>query len=347
MLKAVVLAGGSGTRLWPKSQSHYPKQFISLLDHESMLQKTVKRLSKFISPEDIHIVTLSQYADYVCEQVQLPRRQMMIEPENRDTAACIGLSAMHFLRQGLDPVLITIPADHYIADEQAFQDALLQAYRQARREPCIVTLGIKPTRPETGYGYIKVAAGGAKGMLPVERFTEKPDLPTAQLWYTAPDYYWNSGIFVWRASVIRDLIGEHMPHLAEGLRKIGQALGTDRESEVLRAEYGRLEKQSIDVGVLEKARRLYMLPVSFGWDDLGSWSALARITEPDANGNIVVGRHRLVDTHNCIVYSDRQSVAAIGLDNLIIAVTDGVIMISPKDREQEIRTFSLKSEEGQ
>lgn len=346
MLKAVIMAGGTGTRLWPKSKPELPKQFVPLLDGQSMLQKTVQRLASFLPFEDICVVTLEKYVRHVREQVNLPAGNIFVEPESKDTAACIGLAAARFLQNGQDPVLITIPSDHHIDGEDAFREALMTACRQAEQLPCVVTVGIQPSRPETAYGYIKVKERVHDNLLSVERFAEKPDLSTAERWTNAPDYYWNSGIFVWKASTIETLIGQYMPALADSLRKIRAVLGTRNERKTLREEYGKLEKISIDYGVLEKASCTYLVPGCFVWDDMGSWSALERLIGKDRDGNVAVGEHKLLDTRNCIVYSEKAFVGTIGIEDLIITVTDQAVLICRKDKEQEIRNLVLKNADG-
>ncbi|MFC4765816.1 mannose-1-phosphate guanylyltransferase [Effusibacillus consociatus] len=337
MLKAVIMAGGNGTRLWPKSQPDLPKQFIPILDGQSMLQKTVSRLASFLSYRDIYVVTVDKYVSYVKEQTDLPDENIIVEPDSKDTAACIGLTAIRFLHHDQDPVLITLPSDHYIDGDDAFRDALLTAYHQAAKVPCVVTVGIKPNRPETAYGYIKVEEVFDDNVMPVEKFTEKPDLSTALRWIKVPHFYWNSGIFVWRASVIRELIEQHMPRLSEGLRKIQAGIGKPEEKSILKQEYMKLNKMSIDYGVIEKASCIYLVPGSFVWDDMGNWTSLERLIEKDRNGNVVIGEHKLLNTHNCIVYSEKVFIGAIGIEDLIITVTDQAVLICRKDKEQEIK----------
>jgi mannose-1-phosphate guanylyltransferase len=337
------MAGGNGTRLWPKSQADLPKQFFPFMDGESMFQKTISRLEALLPRQDIYVVTIEEYVPYVREQANLPVENIIVEPEPKDTAACIGLVAVRFLEQELDPVLITLPSDHYIDDEMAFRNDLLTAYRQALQVPGVVTLGIKPNRPETAYGYIKVAAGAEGNVLPVDKFTEKPDLQTAKQWVKMQDYFWNSGIFVWKASVIFSLIEKYMPNLAARLRKIQSAIGSTMEQKILRQEYAMLPKISIDYGVLEKAECTYLIPGSFVWDDLGNWTALERIVKKDHDGNVVVGEHRLLNTRNCIVYSETAVVGVIGVEDLIITVADNAVLICHKDREQEIKKLILRN----
>ncbi|CAM4332492.1 NTP transferase domain-containing protein [Paenibacillus alkaliterrae] len=336
MLKAVVLAGGSGSRLWPQSRPDLPKQFLPFLGDKSMFQKTLERLTAFLPLQDIYVVTLAKYEAIALEQSGLPASQLIIEPMAKNTAACIGLAAIHFLRKQEDPILITIPADHSIEGEEAFREALQQAYLQARREDCAVTLGVKPTRPETAYGYIKIVQENATDLFRVEKFTEKPDAAQAKSWMNQSGYYWNTGIMAWRASYIEALLTKYMPQLAHGLAQWKAAV-SPIHGNLLHTIYEAIPGISIDYGILEKLPLTYLLPVSFRWDDLGSWSSLDRWLPQDADSNVVIGNHRLSHTKNCIVYSDHSFVGTIGVEQLIIVVTDNAVLVCHKDYEQKIR----------
>jgi mannose-1-phosphate guanylyltransferase len=343
VLKAVVLAGGNGIRLWPKSRSDLPKQFMPFLGGKSMFQRTLDRLTAFLPTKDIYVVTLDQYATFVKDQSNLPPEQLILEPEARNTAACIGLAATHFLRHNQDPVLITMPADHYIEGEDEFREAVNKACFQARKEACVVTLGIKPTRPETAYGYIKIRENTLEDIFQVEEFTEKPDVITAQNWVSKPQYYWNSGIMAWRASYIESLIAAHLPQLAQGLKAIKTVSRTEQSTihweKVKQQIYKELPSISIDYGILEKLPVTYLIPVKFQWDDLGSWSALDRWIPRDEQSNVIVGDHKLLQTKECTIYSERTFVGTIGVEQLIIVVTDDAVLVCHKDKEQEIKSM--------
>ncbi|MDQ8738626.1 sugar phosphate nucleotidyltransferase [Paenibacillus sp. LHD-38] len=336
MLKAIVLAGGNGTRLWPQSRPDLPKQFLPFLGSKSMFQKTIERLTAFLPLEDIYVITLAKYEAIALDQSGLPASQLIIEPMAKNTAACIGLAAVHFLRKQEDPILITIPADHSIEGEEEFREALQRAYLQAGREDCVVTLGVKPTRPETAYGYIKIVQGTAGDCCRVEQFTEKPDATQAMSWINQSGYYWNTGIMAWRASYVEALLSQYMPQLAQGFAQWKTAVSPIHEN-LLHTIYEAIPSISIDYGILEKSPLTYLLPVSFRWDDLGSWSSLDRWLPQDADSNVVIGNHRLSHTKNCIVYSEHAFVGTFGVEHLIIVVTENAVLVCHKDHEQKIR----------
>lgn len=337
LAKALVLAGGEGARLWPKSTSCLPKQFTPLLDGKSLFQCTMQRLSNFLDIEDIYVVTLDKYKHILKEQAPyLPQDHILLEPFGRDTAACIGLSAIFLMEKYRDPTLLTIPADQYVLNEEDYQHALLEAVAQAKKEDCVVTLGIKPNRPETGYGYIK---RGEKwgSVYRVDYFVEKPDFSLAQEYVNDPSYFWNSGIFVWRASTVLNMIQRYMPSLFKSLKEIQKAIGSPHILTVIEEEYMKLEKKSIDYGVIERTDSIYLLPVSFPWDDMGSWDTFERILPTDENGNVVEGSFTSIDTKNCVIHSTEQHISTIGIENLIIVATSKAVLVCSKERAQEVK----------
>ncbi|PZD95570.1 mannose-1-phosphate guanyltransferase [Paenibacillus sambharensis] len=344
-VKAVILAGGQGTRFWPYSSSERPKQFLAVLEEKTMLQATYQRLLQLLPPEDIYVVTLQPYVPLVSRQLpQLPGHQIIIEPAARDTAAAIGLAAIRLLDEGQDPVLITLPADQYIGDNAAYTAALKQAAGFAAEGQRVVTLGIQPDRPDTGLGYIKagpvppdMAPGG---FIPAAGFTEKPPLPVAKQIYADGRHYWNSGTYIWKAATILKLMAEHMPRLYQTLQHIRNLPlpGQTPASLSISKMYEQLEKQSIDYGVIEKCSSIFMLPVHFKWDDLGSWGALERISPGDTSGNVIYGKHGGSETDNCTIFNDTDTlIATVGLKDLIIVNTDTAILICHKSRLQDIR----------
>lgn len=349
------MAGGKGTRFWPFSRSDCPKQFLPILHRQSMLADTLYRVQQYLPIKHIYIVSLEEYVPIIREQLpDFPPNNIIIEPMARDTAACIGLSALHMLKSDEDPVLITLPSDHYIADSDAFHEALQQAVHRAAREACVVTLGVQPTRPETGYGYIRIRpeSGDAtaadilepmaeqiKQIIPVEKFIEKPDLPIAQKIFSDGLHYWNTGTFIWRASTIMHLIKLHLPDLHQALLDMRDCLNNgDAPSGRLRQQYSKLDKQSIDYGVIEKCESIYMVPVHYGWDDLGNWNALERIHTPNEQYNIIQGLHQGLDTNRCTIYGKtKQLISTIGVEDLVIVATDDVLLVCHKDRTQDIK----------
>jgi mannose-1-phosphate guanylyltransferase len=341
MTHAVIMAGGRGERFWPKSRQCLPKQFLKLIGDQTMLQRTVSRMERFLAPENIYIITAASHQQIVRHQVpEIPEGNIILEPCGRDTAAAIGLAAVIVQQKDAAGVMVVLPADHYIADEDRFLEVLRGAV-DAAEENHTVTIGITANRPETGFGYI------ARGQyyqnfagIPsyhVKRFTEKPDRQQAVGFLESGNYFWNSGIFVWRADVIRHLIGEHLPSLAEGLEKIEEVAGTTRYPQVLQEVYVRLPRISIDYGVMEKAREVLVIPGDFGWDDVGSWTALESYKEKDINGNIKEGRGVLVDTTNTLVQNSDKVVATLGVHDLIVVESEGSILICHKQKAQELK----------
>ena len=350
MTHAVIIAGGRGERFWPKSREGLPKQFLRLIGDKTMLQGTVNRTEKLLAPENIYIITAENHLGTVQEQVpEIPQENIILEPCGRDTAAAIGLAAVIVQQKDAGGVMVVLPADHYVADNNRFA-AVLQGAVEAARENRAVTIGITATRPETGYGYI------AQGQyyqnfagIPsyhVERFTEKPDRQKAAEFLDAGNYFWNSGIFVWKGDVIRQLIEEHLPALAVGLDKIEEAVGTTSYPQVIQEVYAGLAKISIDYGVLEKTREILMVPGNFGWDDVGTWTALEAYKEHDLNGNVLDGQGVLVDTTNTMVQGSDKVVATLGVDNLIIVESEGSILICNKQRAQDLKKVTKALQEN-
>jgi mannose-1-phosphate guanylyltransferase len=339
---AVIMAGGRGERFWPKSRQGLPKQFLRLLGDRTMLQTTVDRLQRLVEPEQIYIVTGKVYYDLVLDQVpEVPAENLILEPVGRDTAAAIGLSALAISRRDPNGVMIVLPADHYIADEEHFCEVLRSAVAAAAPGSALVTLGITPNRPETGFGYI------ARGQLhdiiegnpvyAVDRFTEKPDYQRALEYLASGNYYWNSGIFVWRADLIIDEIERRLPELHTGLLQIAGAFGAEDYDSTLLKIFTDLPKISIDYGVLEKAGNVLVLPGNFGWDDVGSWTALESYKEKDAQGNYLEGRGVLVDTNNTLVFASDKVVVTLGVEDLIVVEERDSILICHKEHAQEIK----------
>ncbi len=337
---AVIMAGGKGERFWPKSRTDCPKQFLSLTaDGETMIQKTVKRLAPLAAPEDIYIVTNAAYMGLIAEQLpEIPPENILAEPCARNTAPCIGLAAAVIGKKYGDAVMFVLPSDHLIHAEDIYADTLQKAAETAESGENLVTLGITPTYPETGYGYIRYVKGsGNNGVYEVERFVEKPDLPTAKQYLEDGGYLWNSGMFIWKASVILQNIREHMPDLYEGLQPITEAYGTPEFDAVLLDNFCRLPSESIDFGIMEKAENIYTIPGNFGWDDVGSWLALERINETDSDGNMLSGDVISVDSRNCTICGSARMIAALGLEDVVIVDTPDAVLVCDKNSTQDIK----------
>ncbi len=348
-ITAVIMAGGRGERFWPKSRSGCPKQFLSLTaDGETMIQKTVKRLEPLVAPEDVYIVTNAAYMDLIAEQLPaLPRENVIAEPCARNTAPCVGLAAAVIEKKYGEAVMFVLPSDHLIHSEDMYLDTLRKAAAAAETGRNLVTLGITPNYPETGYGYIKYVRGSGKdGVYDVERFVEKPDLATAKGYLKSGGYLWNSGMFIWKASSILWNIAQYMPDLYEGLQPIAEAYGTPAFDAVLNENFQHLPSESIDFGIMEKASDIYTIPGNFGWDDVGSWLALERINPLDGEGNMFSGDIISVDTKNCTVCGGKRTVAVLGLEDMVIVDTPDALLVCDKNSTQDIKKVLAKIREA-
>ncbi|GIX46333.1 MAG: mannose-1-phosphate guanylyltransferase [Candidatus Tectimicrobiota bacterium] len=341
-LYATILAGGSGTRFWPQSRATRPKQFLVLQGKRSLLQATADRIAPLCPPERTVVVT----ADALCATTraqlpQLPPENVLGEPQGRNTAAAVGLAALHLLARDAAAIMAVFPADHVIADAAALCQSVQQAAAVAQQHGLLMTLGVAPTYAATGYGYIEVgpllATPGVPRAHRVTRFVEKPDAETAARLLASGRYLWNSGIFVWQAATIAEALATHLPKLWQGLQAYVAAARQGESAAELAARYRQLPSLSIDQGVLERSARVGVVPVRFGWSDVGSWRALGELYPPDAEGNVVVGQHVGHDSSGLIVYSPDRLVATIGVRDLIVVHAGDVVLVCPKDRDQEVR----------
>jgi mannose-1-phosphate guanylyltransferase len=341
-LYATILAGGSGTRFWPKSRTHFPKQFLALQGTQSLLQNTLRRIVPLIPPSRVQVVTAAHL--HTQTQRQLPEllpTNILSEPLGRNTAAAVGLAASHLVAQDPTAIMVVLPADHVISDDTAFCTSLRQAAEVVQHHDVLMTLGVRPTYPATGYGYIKVGAplstSTASQAYRAAQFIEKPSADVAARLVACGQYYWNCGIFVWRAATILEELRAYLPDLWQGLQAYVTASQTGASAETLYQHYAHLRNISIDHGILEHSSRVGVLPVSFPWSDVGSWRSLADLHPPDNDGNVVVGHHLGRDSSGLVIYSPDTLVATIGLSDLIIVHTDDALLICPKDRDQEVR----------
>lgn len=331
---AVVLAGGSGSRLWPLSRQHLPKQFLTLDGKATLLQTTINRLAPVIAEQDVLIVTQEAHAKGEAYHALRPY-QSLYEPVARNTAPAIALAAAFLTRNGDDPVMVVLPADHIIKEEKQFQ-AHLQLAIAAAREGKLITFGIQPTRPDTGFGYIKTQHNTGE-VLPVERFTEKPDMATAERFLREGDYYWNSGMFVWRASVI---LGEIRHYLPEVHRVIEAILGDAKAGDFQQAvekHFDEMPSISIDYGVLERTPNVALIPCDIGWNDVGSWQAVHEISPKDAEGNALQGNVIAVGCKNSLIRSEKRLVAAIGVEDICVVETPDAVLVAKSDETQRVR----------
>jgi mannose-1-phosphate guanylyltransferase len=337
-ITAVIMAGGRGERFWPKSRNSRPKQFLSLTsDGETMIQKTVRRLSPLVAPEDIFIVTNAAYKELVADQLpEVPAENVLAEPCARNTAPCIAFAAAVIGRKYDDAMMLVLPSDHLIGYENIYIKTLKKAVTVAEQGKNLVTIGITPTYPETGYGYINFGEESGDAYA-VERFVEKPDLPTAKKYLSSGKYLWNSGMFVWKISSVMANLKEFMPEIYEGALRIGESFGTDSFEETLVKEFTAFTSESIDFGIMEKASDIYTIPGSFGWDDVGSWLAVERINETDDDKNYIDGDVITVDSKRTTVCGGKRLIAAIGTRDIIIVDTDDVLLVCSKNNTQDVK----------
>ncbi len=349
MLHAVILAGGSGTRFWPQSRRALPKQFLRFGSDRTLLQETVDRCRVIVPIERTWIVTgESHLAETVRQLPELASEHVLVEPCGRNTAPCIGLAAMQLLAVDPDAVMLVMPADHVIRTAEQFQRTVEQAAAVVANAPqSLVLFGATPSYPATGFGYIQRGAelSDQPGAFRVAAFREKPDLATAQRYVAAKEYFWNCGLFVWRAATILEQIELHSPEIGTRLKRLQAAIGTAKWNETLAAEFPQMPSISIDYAVLERADSVAVVPAAFEWDDVGSWQALARLLPADADGNAISGRFCGLNSTGCIVRSSEEHlVATFGVRDLIIVQTPDATLVADNRDENSLRQLIAELE---
>jgi len=363
---ALIMAGGRETQMWPLSRRDCPKQSLELVGERTMFEHAVDRIASLFQPEQIFIVTdAGQLASLAAQAPELPPENFIAEPEGRGTAPRIGMGAFHLRRQDPNAVMAVLTADHYIEKASELRRAL-GAAAQVAEEGCLVTLGIKPNRPATGYGYIERAeklaqdfgetssssvetlsrAASGLDVYRVKKFTEKPDLATAQAFVESGRYYWNSGMFIWKVSTVLREFEKLMPRFYTQLMEIDAALGTAEEQAVLERVWPRVENETIDYGIMERAENVAVIPVDIGWSDVGSWATLFEFLPTDAEGNVVVGQHIGLDTRGCLIHGSHRLVTTIGLEDMIVVDTEDALLVCPRERAQEVRDLVRKLKES-
>lgn len=336
------MAGGKGTRFWPLSTEEKPKQFLNLIGEETMIQMTVNRIKPIIPIERIFVCTGEMYVDLVKEQLpELPERNIIIEPEGRNTAPCIALSAMVIERYYKNSNMVVLPSDHLINDEEEFRNTLLAADSFIKeKDEAIVTLGMNPTRAEVGYGYIKYSNEVLKSndfrVIKVDAFVEKPNLDTAKKYLREGNYLWNGGMFIWSINNIINQIKMYSPNTYNSLINIME-VREDKLQETINSNYENTEATSIDYAVLEKSKDVYVIPSNFGWDDVGSWEALDRYRDKDELGNILVGESKVVKANNNLVISSSNKVVVEGLSDIYVIENDGKVLVGHKSNVANIK----------
>lgn len=358
MLHAVIMAGGSGTRFWPESRNLLPKQLLQLVGSQTMIQATVGRLGKLAPPDRVLVVTNERLVEEVARQLPaLPRRQIVGEPCKRDTAPCIGLAALLVLRDDPDATMAVMPSDHVISTDEAFQGAIQLAAELVETSPSrIVTFGIRPTYPAESFGYIErgeplppnasQTAGAAPAVFRVHRFREKPKADLAKQFLDSGEFYWNSGIFVWKAQTILAALEQRQPEMCRRLRTIIETWESPRQTDVFEREFSAIRGVSIDYAVMEHASDIAVVEAPFKWDDVGSWQAIGRLHPRDADENTVQAKHLGLNTHGTIVRGpDDHLIVTLGLTDCIVIHTPDATLVANKHEEESIRQLVKLIEE--
>lgn len=335
----VIMAGGGGTRFWPLSRQAFPKQLLNLSGKDLMISETIDRLHPLIAKEHIYIVTSEQQKGKMIEATtgRITQDHILSEPEARNTSACIGLAAIEIAKRYEDGIMCIFPADHYISDEKAFRKTISAAVDIAMSKDQLVTIGIKPTYAATGFGYIKYNKSESGISKRVLAFKEKPNTETAQEYCLSGDYAWNSGMFIWKASVILEQYKKLLPDIYEELMRLYNAIGTNNERKVKHEIYPRIRKISIDYGVLEKSDKLVVIPADFGWNDVGSWDMMHIIHNVNENGNVLVGDVNSINTTNSVIYSTSKHISVIDMDDIVVVETSDAIMICKQSKAQNVK----------
>lgn len=336
---AIIMAGGVGSRFWPRSREKMPKQLLKIFGENTMIQDTIKRIKKLIPDENIFIVTNKTQKEEIKKQLpEIPGGNIIVEPFGRNTAACIGLASIIINNFHPDAVTVVLPSDHIIRDVDAFTNILQKAVDFAYKSRGLVTIGIQPTRPETGYGYIQREEKEIEeNIFKVKTFAEKPNYQTAEKFLESGDFLWNSGMFIWRVDVILEEIKNYMPDLYEGLEKLQKHLLKDDFQKQVELVYGMLRSISIDYGVMEKSKRVYVIRSTFGWSDVGSWEEVYQLSHKDENGNSIHGNCFIDDVKNSYIHSEEKFTAVLGLENLIIINTDDALLVANRTHSQDVR----------
>ncbi|MEW6351315.1 MAG: mannose-1-phosphate guanylyltransferase [Thermodesulfobacteriota bacterium] len=351
MLYAVIMAGGSGTRFWPASRRTRPKQLLRIDGANTMIRATVERIAPVIPIERTMVVTGASHAAKI--RLQLPEIEPTMfveEPKGLNTAPCVALAACKLAKSDPDSVMAVLPADHLIEKQDDFRKALIDAAEVAAQGASLITFGIVPDRPETGYGYIKLGPAaqqvGSRTVYKVDRFVEKPDKPTAEQYVASGQFLWNSGMFIWRVDAIMRAFEAHLPQVCTALEHAYHALNTPDEPAAIACLYDELDPISIDYGIMEKASNVLTIPIDVGWNDVGSWDSLEGVWGKDDRGNVTRGDVFFIDGMNCVVSSPLKLTALIGVEDLIVVDTPDALMICRKDRAQDVRKLHEQLEKN-
>ena len=338
-----IMAGGVGSRFWPSSREARPKQFLDITGSgSSLLQQTVSRVMRFVPEDHIYIVSNKKYADQILEQLpMLTSKNLLLEPTRNNTAPCVAYTALHLQAKDPDAVFAMLPADHIIADEEAFAKAMDKGYRWASEQEAIVTLGIEPSRPDTGYGYINYdTAHQSDGIYKVNSFKEKPSKEVAEMYIAQGGYVWNGGIFIWSCRTIINNFSKTAPQILDVLSQDPSIYGTSKEQDYIDRVYPNTDKISVDYAILEHANNVYTIPVDLGWSDLGTWGSLYAYLDKNEDGNVILSKeHEVLSSHGNLIKTRSQDklIVVKGLEDYIIIDEDDVLLIYPRSQEQEIK----------
>lgn len=339
------MAGGVGSRFWPRSREKSPKQLLKIVEGETMIQSTVSRIESLIPPEQIFVVTNKLQKNGVVKQLpNIPQENIIVEPLGRNTAPCIGLAALFAKRIDPTGVMVVLPADHIIHNVKEFHHVLKNGIEVAANSSALITIGISPTRPETGYGYIQFDDENSsanpfykKNAFRVKTFAEKPTIEIANEFLRSGDFLWNSGMFIWRVDSILNEIQKSLPELYEQLLNIEESIGTSLFEKTLEEKYKIIRSISIDYGVMEKAKDVFVLAGKFGWNDVGSWEEVYQISPKNDDGNAITGNVISINSKNSYIYSQNKLIAAVGVENLIVIETNDSILICSRDKAQDVK----------
>ncbi|NQT24831.1 mannose-1-phosphate guanylyltransferase [candidate division KSB1 bacterium] len=338
----VIMAGGSGTRFWPRSRDKNPKQFLNISGKRSLLKSTLDRFHQFIGWDHMFIAAREGHQEVMeTQRFKVPDSNILYEPVGKNTAPCVGLAALQVQKRDKEGTLIVTPADHLIRKQDQFKRTILLGHKIAKEKRGLVTIGIQPNRPATGYGYIQVAEAvkmeAAVEAYKVKTFAEKPNLETAKRFLESGDFLWNSGIFIFRVDVFFDTIEEYLPDLYDGLMEIKKYIDRPNYSEVLNRVYHQIKSVSLDYGIMEKSNNVYTVRGKFYWNDLGSWEQVYDISNKDKNKNVVSGDAILVDVNDSYITASKGLVAVLGLDNIVVVQEGGITLVCSRDRVEDVK----------
>ena len=338
-LVVVIMAGGVGARFWPRSRVKEPKQLLKIFNNNSMIQDTVDRLKGLVKNENIFIITNKIQKELIVKQLpKIPKENIIEEPFGKNTAACVGLANVIIESKFEEAIVVVLPADHLIKNVKEFKKTVKEAAKFAETNDCLITFGINPTRPETGYGYIQIDENAINKVFhKVLTFAEKPNLATAKRFIKSGDFFWNSGMFIWRTNIIMNEINEYMPELYDGLQTIKKSVKSTKFNNVVKNVYGQLRNISIDYGIMEHSKKVFLIKGTFDWSDVGSWDTVYDLSKKDKNNNVNVGNVYTANTSRSYVYSPDKFTAVLGVDDLLIINTDDATLVCHRNYAQDVK----------